>query len=279
MKKRFLKLVGTVLTVSLLFAGCGNNSESSLDKTSVQTSSEPKVYSMKEALERDGASIWYMVEPDDGVVGKDSHITGIFIFENEQVYCYDEGDLSDDFLNENGSFCLGDATKVGDDDILERIQEDNIQHISEEIADRIKAYEEKESVSSTETSEYENWKSYKAVGTQPGSYELTVETDATGNNTETEILYFSYKPDHSHMNGYYGNENNIVWDYSFVSSFGPIQVYDATYAGYRRGYDEDDRVFITRVDQERFTLDTPTTDGIGVDLSDDEIRQIEEKLK
>lgn len=109
-------------------------------------------------------------------------------------------------------------------------------------------------------------------------FEINIITDSTGNNTDCEELYYWV--------GACGSENDkdvSFWSYDqFVYPCEPITVYDKQYAGYYGGdfASSSTRVaFITRVDgNESFSLDTPTTDGVFVDASQDEIDEALEEL-
>lgn len=238
MKTKVMKLLGVMLTVSTLFTGCGTNG----DRWGGADGGTGKVYTLKEALERKGPQIWYYVSVERDDVG------GIIFGKDNCIDCV--------FVWENGKghcctryddtydamYYLGDVAKLDDSEIIATLKE--------------------------------------SCKTSDKPFEINIITDPTGNDTYGEELY-------------YWNEDegeNLELDITFHSDWRsitlaypcePITVYDKQYAGYYVGESNGELkgAFITRVDgNESFSLDTPTTDGVFVDASQDEIDEALEEL-
>lgn len=305
MKKKFLVLIGIGLAVATLLGGCGkktgNNEEIGKTISEYQESDEIKVYGLKDALERKERQIWYVIDGDDGVFGKESNVEDAFVFEDGKVTYYDFGGIF--------SLNFGELAKLDDDEIVSKLKEADLNkaeelrqycikdlessHFDYDGTDaEWKQFEETLAQQHAEALDYVN--SQTVVGTQPGLFDLQIKTDATGNYTQTEILYCSYKADkypntvslEEPVDGRYyiipKGEYDVA-NFPLIEMHSTVQVYDAQYNGYFVArtdgtIDENSNIFITKIKDESFIFDEPGTDGIDIDLSDEEESELEEKL-
>lgn len=296
MKKTVLGMVCVGLAASMLFGACGKEDTKKVKTgkniATVESTDEPQVFTLKEAMERKGVHIWYITEPKDYVIGKDNKI--------ERLYVVEDGKMTEYGIN--GKLSMGDVSKLTDEEIIKKAKEIHKANVEKSIQGWIEYYQsqtyEDPEIEGKKAGVIEALSSYSYQGEQPtAAWKSAITTDATGNNTEEETLYYvdrsvagslpSIEEDLD-AGGYYyvdGDDGirvyemcvNMIYDY-------PVQIYDSKYTGYWEKYENhqfhDDYAFITRVEEtEKYELDTPSTEGISVDLSRDEIGSMKEELE
>lgn len=268
--------VGCILMIVMLFlCSCASAAD-----TNDSVSEESRNYSLSEYLVKKAESIWYKVEEKDDVLGKDSRISAIYVFEGKKLTIYNSSIVKQTF----GDDKFGNVAKLKDSDIKEKLKEGSVKYEQILKEDRMKQLRQRETDKNFQNA-MDYMESYQIVGAKPYEYRLGIETDQTGNATLSENIYGCI---------YHGNENWPRVDYSgiaeagsdfspFVSEtdllrdIGGIQVYDSKYAGFAIKISYKDGGFITRIeDGTTLYLDEPGAENVYVDVQDE---QIEEELK
>lgn len=294
MKKTVLGMVCVGLAASMLFGACGKEDTKKVKTgkniATVESTDEPQVFTLKEAMERKGVHIWYITEPKDYVIGKDNKI--------ERLYVVEDGEMTEYGIN--GKLSMGDVSKLTDEEIIKKAKEIDKANVEESIQGWIVHYQSETykdpEIEGKKAGVIEALSSYSVQGAQPtATWKIAITTDETGNNTEEGTLYYvdrsevgslpsiiddpdgCYYVDGDDGIGVYEMRVNMIYDY-------PVQIYDSKYTGYWEKYENhqfyDDYAIITRVeDTEKYELDTPSEEGLLVDLSDDEIDSMKEEME
>ena len=270
----------------LFLCSCGSN-QGNTEKTS-ELSETVKNWCLNEYLANGKRNIWYDVKAKDGIIGKDNDILSIYVFQNGQVTVYTKSDAEQVFED----FTLGMVAKLTDDEIVDKLEEGNKKELQKELESCIASWEEGKGSGAEETLNF--YKSYSIIGSQPNKYAIEIETDETGNATQTERVYYVDTRDE---NNYHDLDEDEVYNddyileqakkvketvnnpYASVSNaakcvtpIGGTQIYDSKFAGFAT--DKEEYIFVTRTNDEMvFCLDSPNAKDIYVDASSSDIEK------
>lgn len=266
--KRILRRMSAVvmmLALSVSLIACGGKDDGGGLSSKKKTS-----YTLSEYMKKDDLQIWYI-----GGIDKDRSYDAIIFKGGKCTFV--------DYLvtQESKYPTLGDAAQATDEEIYDALLEAYQTYYDSQMD----YY--KEVIDKKEWSEWENCeKKYNnLIGRDVSDfiyydYLISVEADKTGNNTEEEM--FTYYTD----NDLYYYNDGVACGYD-IEPYNTVQgqVYDSYYKGFEmyvsNGDSSGDRPFFTRVDSSEITIsvDTPTTKGVLVDKTKDEIRDmLKEKL-
>ncbi len=273
-----------MLVTILFFCGCGSN-QGDTEQATEQSTETNKLWTLSEYLANGDTSIWYDVKAEDGIIGKDSDILHIYVFQDGQVTVYTNNDAEQVFDDS----VLGMVAKLTDDEIVEKLKEGNKKALQEELDNCIASFESLETRDSYEQELLDFYKSYSITDSQPNKYAIGVETDETGNATQKETIYYLDKKqdfyDSEYLDDCDGQEEKVnaveeVKEPAVVMSdidglttpIGGIQIYDSKFFGFAT--DKEEYFFVTRTNDERvFCLDSPNAKGIYVDVSSSDIEK------
>ncbi|MCB5953957.1 hypothetical protein [Enterococcus sp. CWB-B31] len=279
------KLVMTaIFFCGLALTGCKNESaDKELSASGAERSTAiPEETTISEALNKKGRQIWYKVDEE---TSKDSKAS-VYVFKNNTLRVYS--------LGARGNLTIGDLSKMTDDEIIKTVQEMEILQLQDDINSKLSSYEL--SLSSIKQSKS---KGYNPTGDTTKieavisalkeisasdfeipavKYSLNIESDSTGNNTETEEFIFTKNkvslPIYTNGDDVGNNFNvtaRVVQEKDetklvFESGYSKFQIYDTWYSGLKMKSGD---YFVTR-DQNKdgsisFVLDQPGTKGVTVD--------------
>ncbi len=280
MRTKKIRISCIIMVAMLFLCSCGSTADTNDSVSKESDSKENCNYSLSEYLAEKAESIWYKVKENDGVLGKDSHISSIYVFEDKKLTIYDSGAAEQAF----GSDTFGNVAKLKDSDIKEKLKEGSIKYGQILKENRMKQLrQEKTDKNFQKAIDY--MESYQIVGSKPYEYRLGIETDGTGNATLSETIYgCSYDEEKTWpwVDGFRIEEAGsdftpVVYETDLLGAIGGIQVYDSKYAGFSIKVNYRDGGFITRIeDGTTLNLDEPGAENVYVDVQDE---QIEEELK
>lgn len=276
MKKAEFRIIAILFT--FFFAGCSNGNVS-LTSSNISSESsknlELKETTLSERLNNGDRQIWYKVDEKDGVPGKETHPSGVYVFEKGKVKYYDQINLTMSELSKmKDEEIILAAKKVEEDELEERINysisdHEGLLRVSNE-SDILKINEVITGLKEIRPSEL-NLESVK--------YNIDLGTDSTGNRTERESLSFTSK---AVLLPVFGNsvergdifqkeaqiglnrmgERSLV----FVTGYAKFQVYNEWFTGL---IDEDDYYFVMQDSDGNgelsFVLDQPGAEDVTVD--------------
>lgn len=228
MRVKICAAAATIIAALTLTAcgGGGNNAGKASDDPSTATST---LLTLSQAFEKKN-SIWFVVSPADNseTFGKDTQIGYVLVLDgNKKMRVYDTYFYQ--------GFMVKDLKGLSDSEIIERTKT-----VAEEAHKR--------------HVKYGGWDNAipldEALEPKPVPYNLSIETDSSGNATSVET--FAFKTD------------SVEKSLELTSTMPATQVYDMLFSGFT---DEDgETVLFTRLGQSRpvFTLDQPDTPGIKI---------------
>ena len=266
--KRILRRMSAVvmmLTLSVSLIACGGKDDGGGLSSKKKTS-----YTLSEYMKKDDLQIWYI-----GGIDKDREYKAIIFKGGKCTY------VGSAVTKESKYPTLGDAAQATDEEIYDALLEayqtyyDSQMSYYKEVIDKKEQYDWEDC-----EKKYNNLIGRDVSDFIYYDYLISVEADKTGNNTEEEM--FTYYQDGDLYYYYGGVECGYdIKPYNTVQG----QVYDSYYKGFEMyesaGDMSGDRPFFTRVDSSEITIsvDTPTTKGVLVDKTKDEIRDmLKEKL-
>lgn len=88
-----------------------------------------------------------------------------------------------------GDSTLGMVAKLTDDEIVEKLKEGNKKALQRKQKNCVASFESLKERDSYEEELLNFYKSYSITGSQPNKYVIGIETDETGNATQTETIY------------------------------------------------------------------------------------------
>lgn len=279
------KLVITaIIFCGVALSGCnGGNADKSLPATDGERNTAiPEETPISEALNKNEPQIWYKVDEE---TSKDSKAS-VYVFKNNTLRVYS--------LGNRGNLTMGDLSKMTDDEIIKAVQKVEILQLQDDIDSELTGYELQ--LSSVEQSKSEGYNpiadpskleavisAFKELSASDFKipavkYSLNIESDSTGNNTETEELIFTANkvslPIYTNGDDVGNNFNvtaKVVQEKDetklvFESGYSKFQIYDTWYSGLKMKSGD---YFVTR-DPNRdgslsFVLDQPDTKGVTVD--------------
>lgn len=283
MKKSIMKVFCITMTITLFICSCSSNQGNTVKPSEI--SETIKSWFLNEYLANGKRNIWYDVKAEDGIIGKDSDILNIYVFQDGQVTVYTKNDAEQVF----DASTLGMVAKLTDDEIVEKLEEGNKKALQEELDNCIASFESLENRDSYEQELLDFYKSYSITDSQPDKYAIGVETDETGNATQKETIYYLDKKqdfyDFESLDDLNDQEKKIeyveeVKEPAVVMSdidgltapISDIQVYDSRYTGFAR--DKIEYFFVTRMDSETILcLDEPIAKDVYIDTSDSDIEK------
>lgn len=280
--KHFKQLTLIILTLSLLLCGCGGTQENGTNDNTENNAannnqndnsvSEKTEYSLSEYL-NNGTSIWYVTNG----YGKDDSIRSIYVVDADGTiyYC-------------TSNWTLGEAEQKDDADIIATVKSNyeesmtnNINNIISTQNETLYVWIDEEQVAVKYATDLASSYAPYLDNIKPANYKLIVESDSTGNNTESEVLAFQeFAPiscfdtrgdyDYNADTMYIGLSYLVPYE-SDKGATNCFQVYDSWYGGYSisdaceemssKGY------LLTRVSAPKvFTLDEIGTAGIEIDV-------------
>ncbi len=273
--KHFKQLTLIILTLSLLLCGCGgtqaNGTNDNTGNNSTNTSTnnnsivEKEEYSLSEYISS-GETIWYLAEG----YGKDDEIEQIYVLEptGTVYYC-------------DSKWTIGEAEQKDDNEIISYVKQTYEENMKETINYLIN-YQGKENKYTDEilVTDMSSIFTPYLEKIEPAHWKLSIITDSTGNNTQTEIFaYQDFAPlslgDYCIAGVTYIELSYIVPYESDKGTTNCFQVYDSWYGGYRatgilsdssETGNEVDGFLLTRVNTNLlFNLDEVGTKNIDID--------------
>ena len=295
MKKRITALSVIVLLL-LSMAGCSSSSGETMSGE----------IGLKEAVDKDGPQVWYWIA--DSSVGKDSEVSGVFVFDDGQMTIYDRqvwyNDVNGTSAHPGKFFNLGtiseyleldteDAIKLAEERYV-KVQEDYVQYLRDENEDSYEYdlnsiagnHEHAEEFYNNRTRAIDEVEKGKITERESYQYKIVNCSDQTGNNTGFEAIIAD---DVIYPTGYIikftdgdgltfpGGKSNFSISFDYPSEI--FEIYDNYVGGYsvmniyfnkyNTGYDRG--CFVTKCSQDTvFNIDPMGTSGIIDDPEVDE---------
>lgn len=264
--KHVCKKIATLtmaMVLGLSLVACGG------EKDEKVTKKEKTDYTLSEYTKKDDVQIWYI-----GSIGKDAEYRAIIFKDGKCTVVRHEVTSLSKYPT------LGDVAQATDAEIYDALLEAYQTYVNDTAAEYRNIEEQKEAYNWEEFGETAKVLENKDVSDFTYyDYMFSVVTDNTGNNTEEEM--FTYYVDDIYFYGRGVQCGDDIKPYSTVQG----QVYDSYYKGFSmyvdNGDSSGDRPFFTRVSSPEITIsvDTPATEGLIVDKSESEIRDMyKEKL-
>lgn len=278
--KHFKQLTLIILTFSLLLCGCGgtqaNGTNDNTENNSTQENEnnnsvlEKNEYTLSEYLSS-GETIWFLT---DGY-GKDDEINKIFVIEPNGTLYYATCDWT-----------LGEAEQKEDADIISYVKQTYEKDMNDQITHMmgVTVFQRDHII----VSDMNALCSPYLENITPAPYKLSITSDASGNNTENEVLVYQ---DIAPLNFYdyyatYAEITSIKLSQlpayeSDKGSTNCYEIYDSWYGGYdvkSIDYTEggkDGGFLLTRINSSKlFQLDEIGTSNIGIDNSKDLFEEV-----
>ncbi|HGM3506443.1 TPA: hypothetical protein ACKOR7_001009 [Clostridioides difficile] len=224
--------------MALSLTACGSSG------SDVKTAKEPVPAS--EAFNQEG--VWFVFD-NDGIIGKEEEIDDILVFDGKgNVIAYNvslNNSLKFSKLIDKSTEEIIEMAKKTDKEIFDAQKEYVMTVVSSELSE--------EKLSIIKKTEY--------VAPEPQPIKLHIETDNTGNATQTESI--TYKKNRYNFYDYFSADNDTWYvqerTIEIFPDSGTQTVYDLNFRGFTN--------LTTLINGEHvgFMLDTPNTKGIEVD--------------
>lgn len=237
LRKSKLIMLLMVTSLLLILSACsgGGDPESTTDDGSAVEAEETKIETLSEVSDNSGLWLEVDIQRSEGIsIAKDDEITGIYIFEDNEVSYIQKPvlDGSKDEHADGNKFTLSTVDEMSDEEVIDHVRNNNY---TEDLDDRYK--------STVFDNEHE-------------PYHWSILTDETGNNTDYMRLIVQ--------------ENQIAFEYDeYIYS----EVYNSHYEGFLqdRPHDNYNSVMVKRVDEKdigTIVYDEPSSDKDNVEIKE-----------
>jgi len=272
------KIIASVLMACLMLSlcACGQKELTPSEARDAFKESMGEI-TLSQALS-DGRTLWYYTEPDD--VAKDKTFE-LFIFENGKVTYYDETDVTFgdlDGLSDDDIIKLVDESAGKDNPTLEVIEKEikRLEYEIEDIGNILESVGEDERdpqiIEMREAVEGMNGaiatltslkKDAQSQSPQPMDYQLKINTDGSGNNTQEQVItYTTTSVQITYSGGVPSlSEETASEEITLIGGGDTYPIYEMFFGGFITGGAKN--VLLTQVDDyTMFALDAPNTEGI-----------------
>lgn len=225
----------TTIITALTLTACGGGDDTANQPSSTPTATveTKKPQSLSQALSKKG-SMWFIASEhqSDDMFGKDTQIAYVLVSEGDgKVLAYDTGSWE-------GRINVKDLKGLSQDEIVE---------LAKTAAKKEYASHVQRNPSYAERVPLED-----AVNPKPVPYKLSIETDKTGNATDTENFKIEF-----------GEQSYVLM--SFAAPMRATLIYDVLFAGFLSDNGCPEIFTMIEKGEPEFVMDQPDTPGIKID--------------